>query len=104
MNLGGMVKRSLATILVLALVIILAGKTGIGATPETSAIQLRDVTQLAGIRFVHNNGAFGKKFLPETMCPGVAFIDYYNDGWTDIFLLNGVHCAGQGQTHSTPKL
>ena len=104
MNLGGMVKRSLAAILVLALAIILAGKTGIGATPETSAIQFRDVTQLAGIRFVHNNGAFGKKFLPETMGPGVAFIDYDNDGWPDIFLVNGMDWPGHVQKHSTPKL
>src|SRR5437899_1139219 len=104
MNLGGIVKRSLATILVLALAIILAGKTGIGATPETSTIQFRDVTQLAGIRFVHNNGAFGKKFLPETMGPGVAFIDYDNDGWTDIFLVNGMDWPGHAQKHSTPKL
>src|SRR5437762_4091504 len=67
LKLGGMVKRSLATILVFALAILLVGETGIGATPETSTIQFRDVTQQAGIRFVHNNGAFGKKLLPETM-------------------------------------
>jgi len=53
-------------------------------------VTFRDVTQQAGIRFVHNNGAFGKKFLPETMGPGAAFIDYDNDGWPDIFLVNGM--------------
>src|SRR6266446_1154419 len=89
-----MVKRSLATIAVLALAIILVGKTGIGATPETSAIQFRDVTQTAGIRFIHNNGAFGKKYLPETMGPGCAFIDYDNDGWPDIVLVNGENWPG----------
>src|SRR5260370_958970 len=99
-----MVKRSLATILVLVLAIFLVGKTGIGATPETSTIQFRDVTQSAGIHFVHNNGAFGKKFLPETMGPGVAFIDYDNDGWPDIFLVNGMDWPGHVQKHSTPKL
>src|SRR5438046_9572272 len=97
-----MVKRSLAAILVLALAIILAGKTGIGATPETSTIQFRDVTQQAGIRFVHNNGAFGKKFLPETMGPGVAVIDYDNDGWPDIFLVNGMDWPGHRQKPQTP--
>jgi len=45
-----------------------------------------DVTQQAGIHFVHNNGAFGKKYLPETMGPGVAFIDYDNDGCRIFFL------------------
>jgi hypothetical protein len=99
-----MVKRSLATILVFALAILLVEQTGIGATPEASAVQFRDVTQQAGIHFVHNNGAFGKKYLPETMGPGVAFIDYDNDGWPDIFLVNGMDWPGHVQKHTTPKL
>src|SRR2546422_8630504 len=99
-----MVKRSLAAILVFVLAILLVEQTGIGATPEASEIQFRDVTQTAGIHFVHNNAAFGKKFLPETMGPGVAFIDYDNDGWPDIFLVNGMDWPGHVQKHSTPKL
>jgi hypothetical protein len=99
-----MVKPSLATILVLALAVVLVGQTRSGATPEASTIQFRDVTQPAGIRFVHNHGAFGEKFLPETMGPGVAFIDYDNDGWPDIFLVNGMDWPGHVQKHSTPKL
>jgi hypothetical protein len=98
------VKRSLATILVLTLAVILVKQTGVGAIPEASTIQFRDVTQSAGIHFVHNNGAFGKKFLPETMGPGVAFIDYDNDGWPDIFLVNSMDWSGHVQKHSTPKL
>src|SRR6266850_1497752 len=84
-----MVKRPLAIALIFLLEALLITQTGIGAAAETASIQFRDVTQQAGIRFVHNNGAFGKKFLPETMGPGVAFIDYDNDGWPDIFLVNG---------------
>src|ERR1700694_5100220 len=99
-----MVKRSLATILVFALAILLLEQTGIEATAETSTVQFRDVTQQAGIHFVHNNGAFGKKFLPETMGPGVAFIDYDNDGWPDIFLVNGMTWAAHTQKHTPPKL
>src|SRR5260370_36683916 len=99
-----MVKRSLSTVLVFVLAILLVEKTGIGATPEIPAIQFLDVTQPAGIRFAHNNGAFGKKFLPETMGPGVAFIDYDNDGWPDLFLVNGMDWPGHVQKHSTPKL
>ncbi len=99
-----MVKRPLATVLVLLPAILLIRQAGIGAAAETASIQFRDVTQQAGIRFVHNNGAFGKKFLPETMGPGVAFIDYDNDGWPDIFLVNGMDWPGHVQKHSTPKL
>ncbi len=68
-------------------------------------VQFRDVTVQAGIRFAHNNGAFGKKWLPETMGPGCAFIDYDNDGYPDILLVNGDDFAGHphgGPT--TPKL
>jgi enediyne biosynthesis protein E4 len=74
------------------------------AAPDAGSITFRDVTLPAGIRFVHNNGAFGKKFLPETMGPGVAFIDYDNDGWPDIFLVNGMDWPGHVQRHSRLKL
>jgi hypothetical protein len=99
-----MVKHLSVLILILALAVFLMGTRGIGATPETSTIQFRDVTQQTGIRFVHNTGAFGKKLLPETMGPGVAFIDYDNDGWPDVFLVNGMDWPGHVQKHSTPKL
>jgi enediyne biosynthesis protein E4 len=72
--------------------------------PESSPVTFRDITQKAGIHFVHNNAAFGKKYLPETMGPGVAFIDYDNDGWQDIFLVNGMDWPGRPSKHSTPKL
>ena len=97
-------KRPLAALLVSGFAIFLVAKIGVGAPAETSSIQFRDVTQRAGIHFVHNNGAFGKKYLPETMGPGVAFIDYDNDGWPDIFLVNGTDWPGHGQKRSTPKL
>lgn len=50
--------------------------------------QFTEITKEAGINFVHNNGAFGNKYLPETMGSGCAFIDYNGDGWQDIFLVN----------------
>ena len=74
------------------------------AGPGAASITFRDVTQRAGIHFTHNNGAFGKKWLPETLGPGVAFIDYDNDGWPDIFLVNGMDWPGHGAKHSSPKL
>ena len=57
-------------------------------------IQFRDVSREAGIRFSHNNGAFGKKWLPETMGPGCAFIDYDNDGYPDVLITNGQDWPG----------
>ena len=93
---------ALAAVFALATVATTLG--GNAAAPAASAITFRDVTQQSGIRFTHNNGAFGKKFLPETLGPGVAFIDYDNDGWPDIFLVNGMDWPGHQQKHTTPKL
>ena len=62
------------------------------------------MTQAAGIRFVHNNGAFGEKYLPETLGPGCAFIDYDNDGYPDILLMNGQDWPGHEKSRSTLKL
>jgi hypothetical protein len=71
---------------------------------DAQQIRFRDITAQAGIRFVHNNGAFGKKYLPETMGPGCAFIDFDNDGWPDILLMNGEDWPGHKRMVSTPKL
>jgi hypothetical protein len=42
----------------------------------------------SGIAWVHQNALSPERHLPETMGPGVAFLDYDNDGWMDIFLVN----------------
>jgi enediyne biosynthesis protein E4 len=84
----------------------LAGLVGGANTAEQggSTVRFRDITRQAGIRFVHNSGAFGKKYLPETLGSGVAFLDYDNDGWPDIFLANGMDFPGHVKQHSTPRL
>lgn len=74
------------------------------STAAPQRIRFTDITQKAGIHFTHNNGAFGKKFLPETLGPGVAFIDYDNDGWQDIFIANGTAWPGHPGHVSTPVL
>jgi enediyne biosynthesis protein E4 len=79
-------------------------QAGANSRNAQAGVQFVDVTAKAGIRFTHNNGAFGKKFLPETIGPGVAFIDYDNDGWPDIFLVNGMDWPGHVAKHTTPKL
>jgi hypothetical protein len=61
---------------------------------RSGPIEFTDVTAQAGIHFKHNSGAFGKKYLPETMGSGVCFIDYDNDGWQDIFFVNSMDWPG----------
>lgn len=57
-------------------------------------VHFTDITQPAGIRFAHQNGAEGEKLLPETMGGGVAFFDYDNDGKPDLLLVNGGNLPG----------
>lgn len=67
-------------------------------------IRFTDITSPAGIHFIHNSGAFGKKYLPETMGSGVCFIDYDNDGWQDILFVNSMDWPGHRKHPSYPAL
>jgi hypothetical protein len=77
--------------------------TAIPSRPS-SPIEFTDVTTQAGIHFKHNSGAFGKKYLPETMGSGACFLDYDNDGWQDILLVNSMDWPGHKSGKSFPAL
>src|SRR5215813_8411541 len=57
----------------------------------SSRVQFVDVTAAAEIVFQHENGASKEKLMPETFGSGVAWIDYDNDGWLDLYLVNGAN-------------
>lgn len=67
-------------------------------------ISFKDTTRTAGIHFVHNNGAFGKKYLPETIGSGVVAFDYDGDGWQDLFFVNSMNWPGHPGPRSLPAL
>ncbi len=73
-------------------------------TRPSGPIQFTDVTAQAGITFKHNSGAYGKKLLPETMGSGACFIDYDNDGWQDILLVNSMDWPDHKSHKSYPAL
>jgi enediyne biosynthesis protein E4 len=55
---------------------------------ELPKLAMADITDAAGITFVHHNGAAGEKLLPETMGGGCGFLDYDGDGDQDILFVN----------------
>ena len=63
----------------------------------SSSIRFTDVTAAAGIDFVHATGAFGEKWMPETMGSGVLVFDYDGDGWPDLFFVNSTGWEGHAE-------
>ena len=74
------------------------------AKRPSGSIQFVYITAQAGITFKHNSGAFGKKYLPETMGSGACFIDYDDDGWQDILLVNSMDWPDHQSHKSYPAL
>ena len=66
-------------------------------------VKFTDVTDESGIGFQHFTGATGKRYMPETMGSGCAFLDYDADGNLDILFANGTNLARVDRTH-TPRL
>jgi hypothetical protein len=83
--------------------VLIFSAAAMGQTASTP-LQFVDVTKAAGLTFTHYSGASGKKYLPETLGPGVAFIDYDGDGWQDLFFTNGKDWPGQRRRASTLQL
>ena len=84
--------------------LLLAACVAAAACAERPAIEFVDVTARAGISFRHNSGAFGKKYLPETLGSGACFLDYDDDGWQDLLLVNSMDWPAQRSKRSFSAL
>ena len=75
----------------LALAIPIAGSAaGQRSTPAPMPLPtFRDVAASAGLNFTHVSGASERKFLPEILGSGGLFLDFDDDGWIDVFLVDG---------------
>ena len=63
-----------------------------------------DVAEAWGLRFRHVNGAFGRKYLPETMGAGLAVLDYDGDGRQDLLFVNSTRFPGRPEAPGFPAL
>jgi enediyne biosynthesis protein E4 len=79
-------------------------QSDLSSARPSGPIRFIDVTASAGIHFRHNSGAFGQKYLPETMGSGVCVLDYDNDGWQDILFVNSADWPGHETSNSIPAL
>jgi enediyne biosynthesis protein E4 len=73
-------------------------------TPAASPPWFTDVTARAGIKFAHTSGAFGKKYLPETIGSGVVFFDADGDSWQDLLFVNSSNWPGRPAAKTTAAL
>jgi hypothetical protein len=65
-----------------------------------SSIRFEDVTAAAGITFVQQSGASPDKRMVETFGSGVAWIDYDNDGYPDLFFVNSAPGSSNALYHN----
>ena len=70
-----------------------------GQDRTAAAVRFTEVSSAAGIDFRHVNGASPAKHLAETIGSGGLFFDYDNDGWIDIFLVDGGSIADPAVAH-----
>jgi hypothetical protein len=67
------------------------------AQPAAVSVKFTDITASSGIRFRHNSGRAGKKYLPETLGSGCALFDADGDGWLDALLVNSRDWTPRGR-------
>ena len=71
--------------------------SGVEDVAAEQVVSFVDVTDAAGLGdFVHETGAFGEEWFPETVGAGGGFVDYDGDGWLDVLLAGGATWPQQG--------
>ena len=67
-------------------------------------VRFVEVTEESGVDFVHNTGAFGERWMPETIGPGVVVFDADGDERDDLLFVNGTSFPGRPGEETTSRL
>jgi enediyne biosynthesis protein E4 len=70
-------------------VVLFAGALIVFAASEAGPIVFEEIADRSGLRFASDSSPTPNKNQPETMVAGVALLDYDNDGYLDIYFVNG---------------
>src|SRR5258706_5871288 len=74
-----------------------------GGFVDDAPVIFADVTKQSGLdKFHHRSGSPEKSTILDAPGSGVALLDYDNDGWLDIYLVNGSTVAAMKRTESAP--
>jgi hypothetical protein len=75
-----------------------------GGFVDGAPVVFSDITKISGLdKFLHRSGTPDKKTILETIGSGVALLDYDNDGWLDIYLVNGSTFEALKGKESAPR-
>src|SRR4051812_10658191 len=80
--------------------VLFAGTLLLTAATLPQALTFADVTAASKIAFVHQSGASADKRMVETFGSGVAWIDYDNDGFPDLYFVNGAPGSANALYHN----
>ncbi len=75
-----------------------------GGFVKNGPVVFKDISEASGLaQWRNTSGTPGKSFIVETVGCGVALLDYDNDGWLDIYLVNGSTYEAESGKGAAPR-